>query len=119
MNKLLHGHTSPETAYIVEDYPWGFRLRTQQRHWIESKESHGMRFVTQTMDPKNQRWCKPKCSTYAKYVYMYLDDNNHVVCNALHQYTSIDSIKKFVEEFKEQLNEKQSHMFRKFINGTI
>ena len=25
----LVGHTSPETAYTVEDYPYGFRLRTR------------------------------------------------------------------------------------------
>ena len=28
---VLTGHTSPETAYVVSDYPYGFRLRCQIR----------------------------------------------------------------------------------------
>ena len=27
----LYGHTSPETAYVVADYPYGYRERTTIR----------------------------------------------------------------------------------------
>lgn len=36
--KVLSGHTSPETAYVVDDYPYGFRLRCKIRYWIETKK---------------------------------------------------------------------------------
>ena len=32
----LYGHTSPETAYLVADYPYSFKLRCRIRYWIES-----------------------------------------------------------------------------------
>jgi hypothetical protein len=35
MTQILTDHTSPETAYLVEDYPYGFRLRCQIRYWLE------------------------------------------------------------------------------------
>lgn len=33
--RVLHGHDSPDTAFITEDYPFGYHLRCRQRHWIE------------------------------------------------------------------------------------
>ena len=27
-DNALHGHTSEDTAYVVADYPYGYRLRT-------------------------------------------------------------------------------------------
>lgn len=32
---VLHGHTSPETAYVVENYPYG-GLRCTKRYWVET-----------------------------------------------------------------------------------
>jgi hypothetical protein len=32
--RLLSGHVSPQTAYLVEDYPYGRRLRCRIRYWI-------------------------------------------------------------------------------------
>jgi hypothetical protein len=46
--QLLFGHTSPETAYVVEDYPYGFRLRCKIRYWLEFKAKKGFRLVSQT-----------------------------------------------------------------------
>lgn len=50
--KILTGHTSPETAYVVQDYPYGFRLRCQIRYWLEFKAGKGVRLVSQTSNPK-------------------------------------------------------------------
>lgn len=33
--RILHGHDTPETGYIIEDYPYGYRVRCRQRHWID------------------------------------------------------------------------------------
>lgn len=63
-------HTSPETAYVVEDYPYGFRLRCKIRYWIEAHPRHGFRFVSQTTNPKvsGEVWNKPKASIYSDVV---------------------------------------------------
>lgn len=70
---ILHGHTDEATAYVVDDYPYG-RLRTQIRYWIESVERKGDRFCAQTLNPKTGRWNKPKKSTYAPVMAMYLEE---------------------------------------------
>lgn len=77
----LHGHTSPETAMVVEDYPYGFRLRCRIRYWLETHPRHGVRFVSQTTNPKiegREVWNKPKASTYCAVAGgMYLDGDGH------------------------------------------
>jgi len=50
--QILKGHISPETAFIVDDYPYGFRLRCKIRYWLEYNPKHGFRFVSQTTNPK-------------------------------------------------------------------
>lgn len=105
----LYNHTSEETAYIVEDYPWGFRLRTTIRYWIESKEGAkgGQRFVSQTIDPRTGRWCKPKKSTYKSLCVMFLDENEHVRYEALSYNDYQEWIDKFKTRHSEHLNEFQ------------
>src|SRR5688572_17798551 len=77
--QVLHGHTNAETAYVVDDYPYGFRLRTQIRYWIETKEGFGQRFVSQTLDPKRGRWNKPKAGTYSRLLSLVLnEETGHV-----------------------------------------
>ena len=49
--QILQGHTSPETAYVVDDYPYGYTLRCRIRYWLEVNERHGVRFVSQTTNP--------------------------------------------------------------------
>jgi len=62
-------HTTPETALIVGDYPYGFRLRTQIRYWLETTKN-GVRFVSQTLNPKTNLWNAPKKSTYSDIGFM-------------------------------------------------
>ena len=38
ITKPISGHTDEKTAYVVEDYPYGFRLRTTIRYWVETKK---------------------------------------------------------------------------------
>ena len=75
----LVGHISPETAFLIADYPYGRKLRCQRRVWIEHSPSHGFRFVAQTTNPKNGRWNKPHKSTYSEIAMaLYLDEQGHV-----------------------------------------
>jgi hypothetical protein len=87
---ILSGHTTPETAYLVNDYPYGFTLRCQIRYWIEYKANKGFRFVSQTTNPKRgNTWNKPKASTYSRFGgAMFLDENNHVQFAGLTEYST-------------------------------
>jgi hypothetical protein len=72
VSQLLLGHTSEDTAYVVDGYPYG-SLRTQKRYWVESKPKHGDRLVTQTLNPKTGRWNKPKAGTYTLALVLWLE----------------------------------------------
>lgn len=99
MRTAIYGHTSPETAYLVADYPYGFRARCQIRYWLESNKK-GVRFCSQTTNPKTDRWNKPKCSTYALVAAcMYLDENNHVQWSAITEYTEAKHVLNFIKDF--------------------
>lgn len=80
----LTGHTDADSAYLVEDYPYGRRLRCQIRYWIETaikgSAKGQQRFVSQTTDPRREGtvWNKPHPSTYAQIAVMYLDGKGHV-----------------------------------------
>tara|TARA_R100001510_G_C7635790_1_gene193963 strand:+ start:794 stop:1324 length:531 start_codon:yes stop_codon:yes gene_type:complete len=58
-----------DSAVEIDNYPWGFRLRTKVRYWIETTK-RGDRFVKQTLNPKTDKWCKPKKSTYSAVLVM-------------------------------------------------
>lgn len=74
--EVLKGHVSPETAIVVEDYPYGFRLRCRMRYWLEYQPKKGFRRWSQTTNPKvtvsvtptsnvlRHPWNKPKASVY-------------------------------------------------------
>lgn len=96
----LYGHTSEATAYVVPDYPYGFRERTQIRYWLEGKPKKGWRFVSQTENPKTGRWNKPKASTYTDWgAAMYLDNEGHVQWTGIGAYSDAEKIRDFVETF--------------------
>lgn len=102
MKEPLYGHTSEETAYLVEDYPYGVRLRCQIRYWLEHSPTHGWRFVSQTTNPKKAGvvWNKPKKSPYLDLAaVMYRDVQGHVTWEGLSQYDSIDRVRAFVEHY--------------------
>jgi hypothetical protein len=87
---LLTGHVSPETAYVVDDYPYGFRLRCKIRYWLDHHPKRGVRLMMQTSNPKvpGLVWNKPKASTYSLFGgAMFLDENGHVQHSGLTEYT--------------------------------
>lgn len=67
-----------DNAYLVADYPYGFRLRTQIRYWKEFKRGYGFRFVSQTVNPKTNQWNKPKAGHYHPALIIGLDEKGHV-----------------------------------------
>lgn len=104
VKQILKGHVSPETAYVVEDYPYGFTLRCKIRYWLETNKN-GTRLVSQTSNPKRgDVWNKPKASTYAKFAAcMYLDENDHVAWTGLGVYTNYQEALSWLETYREGL----------------
>lgn len=95
--ELLFGHTREDNAYLVPDYPYGRRIRTQIRYWIETSAKHGDRFCSQTLNPKTGRWNKPKKSTYTGVGVMYLrPDNGHVKWTGMNFNDSAEKIAEFL-----------------------
>ena len=104
--QILKGHVSPETAYVVDDYPYGLRLRCTIRYWLEYKRVHGVRLVSQTTHPYRDKWNKPKATTYAKFGgAMYLDDEGHVQWSGLTDYSNGAEAKLFEDSFGEGVPE--------------
>lgn len=100
---LPNTHVSPETAHVIESYPYGFKLRCKIRYWLETNKK-GTRFCSQTTNPKKagEVWNKPKASTYADFSgAMYLDENNHVQWEGLTQYADLPKINEFINNFGE------------------
>ena len=97
----LTGHTSQETAYLVNDYPYG-GLRCRIRFWLEQHPKRGFRFVSQTENPKTGRWNNPKQGTYSLMAAsLYLDENNHVQYKTLTEYSGADETLAFLKDFPE------------------
>ena len=106
--QILKGHVSPETAYCVADYPYGFRLRCSIRYWLEYKENQGFRLVSQTTNPKvaGEVWNKPKASTYCRFGgCMVLDDEGHVTWSGLTEYSDYAKAKAWSDEYRDGVPE--------------
>ncbi len=96
----LYNHTNPGTAYLVDDYPYGFKARCRIRYWIESDPKKGFRFVSQTERPGTSHWNAPKKSTYYAFgACMYLDENGHVQVRGLSEYATAEETLAFVRDF--------------------
>ena len=112
--KTLQGHSSEETAYLVDDYPYGFRLRTQIRYWLEQNKK-GTRFVSQTLNPKTDKWNKPKKTTYSDVMVMVLNEDDHVKYMTLSYNDKEEYINKFVEKYNEVLTEEDRKVIKLLI----
>jgi hypothetical protein len=108
MFQILKGHVSPETAYVVNDYPYGFKLRCKIRYWLEYNPKHGFRLVSQTTNPKSvhEVWNKPKANTYTSIAVMHLDDKGHVTWSSFPQHRSAADCIQWRDTYGEGLPEK-------------
>lgn len=109
----VFGATSEETALISNDYPWGFRFRTEQRYWIETTK-RGQRLVTQTKNPKTGNWCKPKKSTYTEIKILGIDSKGHQTTYSLNMNDRKEWRESFFENtFYNHLDEFQKNQLLK------
>lgn len=98
--KPLYGHTDQNSAYVVDDYPYSFNLRTKIRYWLEHNGKKGWRFLSQTLNPKTNAWNKPKASTYSEWAgAMFLDEKGHVTWTGITPYSDVKEYLEFVKHF--------------------
>ncbi len=102
----LYNHGSQDTAYLVDDYPYGRSVRCRIRYWLEHKLGKGWRMCSQTENPfenpftKIKVWNKPKASTYAALGgCMYLDEIGHVQWRGLSHGVSPSEALAFARDF--------------------
>jgi hypothetical protein len=100
-------HISPETALVVDDYPYGFRLRCKIRYWLEHDPKKGTRFCSQTTNPKvaGEVWNKPKKSTYcALGGFMFTDEQGHIKWDGLTYYPDAGEMAAWLDAARPGLN---------------
>lgn len=97
-----------ETAVVVDNYPWGFKLKTKRAYWIETN-SKGDRFCYQTLNPKTNKWCAVKCSTYgAAFVLTQDEKSKYVSYFGLSKCDSGDDVEKWLMKVDyNKLNDQQ------------
>jgi hypothetical protein len=115
MSKLniLKEQPTEKNPYNVDNYPYGFRLRTKIRYWIETT-SRGQRFVRQTLNPKTNAWNKPKKSTYNQIMLVGLNEDNHIKTTSLNMYCLKES-QVYGEKYKAYFNKYQQDTFNAII----
>jgi hypothetical protein len=113
MLKPLTGHISPETAYVVEDYPYGFKLRCKIRYWLECDPRRGFRFCSQTTNPKKsvETWNAPKKSTYTMLGVMGTNEEGQVTWTGCSIY-DFDKLEEFGKEYASSFDDNQRKVWQ-------
>ena len=119
--QILKGHVSPETAYVVDDYPYGYKLRCKIRYWLDYAPKKGVRVVSQTTNPKRGNiWNKPKASTYYRFGgAMVLDENNHVQFVGLSEYCDGAEAQRFEQQYGDGVPEQARDMLRRWVASKL
>lgn len=122
MLTVIRGHVSPETAYVVDDYPFGFRLRCKIRYWLEKADKGSKkgqyRLMSQTTNPKKpgEYWNKPKASTYNAFAVMTKDESNgHIGWDGLYEAIWPEHYGAFYARVGSQLNLEEATELHKLV----
>lgn len=123
--KVLSGHYSPETAFVVADYPYGFKLRCKIRYWLEVN-SKGTRFWSQTTNPKKpgEVWNAPKASTYSLVGVMFQkeasdgnpEEDGHIGWSGLSAYDA-SKCRAFLDNYKAGMTTAQITLVETLADG--
>jgi hypothetical protein len=99
MIKYIYNKDSFENAVEVNNYPWGFRLKTKRRTWIETDKNKGDRVCFCTLNPKTNKWCAVKKSTYNAVDVLLIDENEHIKSIGVWKYgTSEKDLENFISK---------------------
>lgn len=62
----------------VQNYPYGYSLRTTLFDYVEFSPKKGFRHCTQTINPKTGRTNAPKKSTYSPFMIRWINSEGHI-----------------------------------------
>ena len=79
---IIYNKDSADNAVVVDDYPRGYKLRTKRKYWIETTKRVD-RLCYQTLNPKTDKWCAVKKSTYAGIKVLYENEEGHIKTHSL------------------------------------
>jgi len=115
MTKYIYNKNSFDNSLEVSNYPWGFKLKTKRKYWIESNKTQGDRLCFCTLNPKTEKWCAVKKSTYNAVELLYIADNGYIKSDGIYKYgVNEEEIKNFLSEVDyEQLNDLQKKQILK------
>ena len=96
MTKYIYNKDSFDNAVEVNNYPWGFRLKTKRRTWVETDNKKGDRVCFCTLNPKTNKWCAVKKSTYNAIDVLLEDENGHIKSIGLWKSSSKEDLEQFL-----------------------
>lgn len=96
MIKYIYNKNSFDNAIEVNNYPWGFRLKTKRRTWIETDKNKGDRVCYSTLNPKTNEWCAVKKSTYNAVDVLLIDEKQHIKSIGLWKSSSKEDLEQFL-----------------------
>lgn len=116
-NLLPPIHTSEETAFLIESYPYG-RLRCQKRVWLETNKK-GTRLVSRTSNPKrgNDWRNAEKASTYHPFAALYLDADGYVQPSYFSHYGDAPTARLWLENFGAGVNPSELPALKALVLG--
>lgn len=101
----------------IENYPYGYTMKTTMYKWIEFDTKKGFRVCSQTVNPKNGRLNNPKKSTYRRFAWL-TQENGRVDDGGMDLYhlTDIDKVARFMHDHFDLFTTEQiEYAYRQFI----
>lgn len=114
INFLRLGVHTEENPIIINNYPYGFRLRTDIRYWVETT-NRGDRFCSQTLNPKTNQWNQPKKSTYSDVMVLVGAENGHIRTLSCSLNDKKEKANAFLTKFETELTKIQKIRLHKVI----
>lgn len=71
------------TRIVSQNYPYGYKLRTDKTDFLEFSAKHGFRHCSFTVNPKNSRINATKKGKYKPGMVLYQDEKGHVKVHVL------------------------------------
>lgn len=105
MIEILKQQPNETNPVIVDNYPYGFTMRTKIKYWVETTKN-GQRFVSQTLNPKTNLWNKPKKSTYSQIILIGLNEQKHITYTNLSLYSLSEALE-FKQKYESFLSDYQ------------
>lgn len=109
-------HNSFETAFLIEDYPYGRTLRCQKKVWIEKatkgSQKGKMRVCYRTTNPKYEKevWNKQHNGEYSQLLFLYIEkDTGYIKDTGIGSLGDLEYIEKWKAEWYNLLDEEQKN----------